>query len=222
MHGAHAQNACGSCHPRTDSEDAHGRTLGRVAEHFGVVTNCSSCHADPHRGRFDREGCPPQVEGRSSCARCHNEVSFRALGKSFDHALWTNWKLDGTHATTSCAKCHAPLRRPDSEGRTWSRAKGTSCASCHDDPHAGQFEVEGATDCSVCHSSTSSFQALSFDHNEDSSFALDETHAALACDACHRSETSDEIEFVRYKPLGTSCVDCHGTTRNRLRHKKKS
>jgi hypothetical protein len=51
---------------------------------------------------------------------------------------------------------------------------------------------------------------LSFRHNLDSNFQLGEQHRNVACNLCHKSETKDGVAIVRYKPLPTKCVDCHG------------
>ena len=62
---------------------------------------------------------------------------------------------------------------------------GKSCADCHGDVHAGQFKVDGQTDCARCHTSrVDSF--LTFNHDRDSRFALGEAHASLDCAACHK------------------------------------
>lgn len=210
VRGAHAQSECASCHVAMKVPDDTGRTFGRVAEHFGKFEGCSTCHADPHQGQFDTAKFPASIEGRVGCARCHDESSFRSLANGFDHARWTGFALTGGHATAACSACHLPLRPAAANGRTWDRALGTSCADCHDDPHAGQFTVDDANDCARCHeSSRPAF--LAFDHDRDSNFRLGEQHVGLACSACHLpTKTTGGVEFVRYKPLGTQCTDCHG------------
>ena len=102
---------------------------------------CASCHEDVHEGRFDASEHLLEVDGRSDCARCHSTASFRDASDDFDHARWTGWPLDGAHAAADCTSCHAPLRRPDAHGRTWARANGTDCASCHEGPHGDQFSA---------------------------------------------------------------------------------
>jgi hypothetical protein len=95
------------------------------------------------------------------------------------------------------------------------RGTPTACSACHADPHVGQFASGGPTDCARCHASTDSFEKLAFDHDRDARFRLDEGHKNLACAACHvrvpvdRGETAGGGSTVRYKPLGTSCADCH-------------
>ncbi|MEM7200613.1 MAG: hypothetical protein AAF628_10130 [Planctomycetota bacterium] len=219
--GAHAQNQCESCHPRAESADAAGRRFGIASEHFGRVEGCQSCHRDPHQGLFDLPHQPKQVEGATDCARCHGLASFRSLPFGFDHTQWTGFALEGAHGELGCSSCHTPLRRPDELGRTWGRARGQNCASCHRDPHVGQFERNQTTDCSRCHKDQHTFSRLSFRHDLDSRFRLGEPHRRLACAACHQSEQHGDSIFVRYRPLGTNCVDCHGAHRQPLRRRRR-
>jgi hypothetical protein len=145
---------------------------------------------------------------RTRIARC----VIRALTQPFDHGLRTGFALDGAHCVASCEACHAPLRQADASGRRSARARGEDCSSCHSDPHAGQFADRGATDCARCHTALGDFgSGLRFDHQKDSRFPLDEAHRRLDCSACHLPQTlSGGASVVRYRPLGTSCKDCHG------------
>ncbi|HEX5137003.1 MAG TPA: hypothetical protein VFY93_08535 [Planctomycetota bacterium] len=208
--GAHAQSACESCHRRSGTADDKGRTFGWISKRYGKVTGCVTCHMDPHRGEFDREGMPARVDGREGCVRCHVETSFRTFPEGgFDHGKWTGFVLDGKHATTGCSSCHAPLRKEDKFGRTWARAKGSACADCHEDPHAGQFLIDGRIDCRRCHRSADGFKELAFRHNFDSRFALGRAHANVPCDKCHKPERMGNVVVIRYRPVPRECADCH-------------
>jgi Cytochrome c3 len=200
--GAHAQANCESCHPRADESDAHGRRFGFATS---PEQGCASCHTDPHAGAFDE---PRVLEGREGCARCHTESSWRYLPLGFDHGTWTGFELADAHGEASCSACHAP-QPTDAVGRSLAHAIGSACADCHTNPHGAQFELSGQTDCRRCHGSTASFDELAFDHDRDSTYPLDAAHVDLDCSACHRAW--GESSVVRYKPLGQSCVDCHGT-----------
>lgn len=208
LEGAHARAACESCHARTDTPDEHGRTFGFARELFpGPAERCDTCHADAHAGRFDRPELPTTVAGQTDCARCHSSESFASAGEEdFDHARWTGYPVADFHAGLECAQCHLPRATPDEHGRTFGTAP-TRCADCHADPHVAQFAVAGVTDCARCHQDDG---GLAFDHQRDSRFALDETHAALECAACHVPwPLPGGGEALRFKPLGTECVDCH-------------
>ena len=208
--GAHAQVECTDCHRRSEVADPHGRRFGRIERRSDQFAGCVSCHPDPHAGMFDREEMPRVVEGRTSCERCHDAASFRALPHGFDHAAFTGYALAGAHTALDCAKCHAVRSEPDATGRTWERARGRECSDCHADPHAGQFVREGKIDCTRCHRSTTSYSVLSFRHDVDSRFALGEAHAKVPCASCHKLEKIAEKMAIRYLPLPTECVQCHG------------
>lgn len=207
--GAHAQIDCKECHVPTEAPDATGRRFGRVGGGAGFA-GCVTCHHDVHEGRFDRDGVPAGVDGRQGCERCHDTASFRALRYGFDHDLFARFPLTGAHGKLDCDACHPPLAQADEHGRTWSFARGRDCVDCHHDPHQGQFERLGRTDCSRCHKSTTTFATLSFRHNLDSRFPLGDAHARVACASCHKPEQIQGVTVVRYKPLPMDCASCHG------------
>ncbi|MGQ0614486.1 MAG: hypothetical protein ACT4PV_12190 [Planctomycetaceae bacterium] len=222
VRGAHAQSRCESCHRPREQPDGTGRSFGRVEETFGSVADCASCHVDPHEGGFDGPRAPSSIDGKTSCARCHVETSFRAFPKPFGHALFTGFPLEGAHGAAECAACHTPLRKPEPSGRTWGRARGARCADCHTDVHAGQFTRDEVTDCARCHRAADTFTNLSFRHNLDSRFPLDKTHAAVACASCHKPVREGNATFVRYRPMGRECADCHGQQEDPLRPRGKN
>lgn len=211
--GAHAEASCEVCHVPRAEPDVNGRSFGRVDEHFGKYTGCITCHADPHDGRFDGEQFPVEVDGKTDCARCHDTSSFRTLYQGFDHGRWTGFELRQGHARADCAACHTPRIPPDANGRSWEPALGSACADCHDNPHGGQFAVQGQTNCAACHDEDAR-NFSTFDHDRDSRFPLGETHRDVACAQCHLSEAPPGVQngrpIVRYKPLGIECADCHG------------
>jgi len=206
VRGAHAQATCEACHPRRPRPDAKGRSFGLVSERFAPYRGCATCHADPHEGRFEER-----------CERCHEETSFRTPGAGFQHGRDAGFPLEDAHAAADCSACHARLRKPDAKGRTWRRAQGRACASCHADPHAGQFDES----CESCHESAASFARLDFDHDRDSRFPLDATHGALGCADCHKVSGPPGRRIVRYRPLGVDCADCHGLQNDPLHRRKR-
>lgn len=207
--GAHSESGCTSCHPLAGEADESGRKFGWVEEEFGEYQGCVTCHADVHDGLFDAADLPASIDGKQDCARCHVDSSFRAVAQDFDHGRWTGFAVVGAHAEIGCSGCHASLRSPDELGRTWARANGPLCSDCHEDPHAGQFEVQGETDCQRCHVDDVE-DYLDFDHDRDSRFVLGSQHEDLECAACHLPALFGDVEFVRYRPLGRECFDCHG------------
>jgi hypothetical protein len=218
--GAHALIECTDCHERTAEPDANRRTFGRVVKAGAAFGGCATCHKDPHHGRFDVPTAPRSVDGRVGCERCHDTASFRALPHGFEHGRFTGFQLQGAHQKLDCVACHPPLATADDAGRTSSRPKGKDCADCHRDPHQGQFERFGRTDCARCHKSATSFGTLSFRHNLDSRFPLGEQHAQVPCAKCHKQERFGPVMAARYKPLPMECVDCHGSEGAPLRRRK--
>ncbi|MHC5063585.1 MAG: hypothetical protein ACYTG5_06390 [Planctomycetota bacterium] len=218
--GAHQQDGCETCHPRSPEPDQFGRRLGIVREHFGEYEGCHTCHADPHEGEFDKPDQPTAIDGQEGCARCHVQASFRSFPDGFDHGFWTGFVLEGVHAETGCSSCHEPLQEPTSFGRTWDHAASRRCADCHEDPHGGQFAHEEQNNCERCHRSAASFTALSFNHSIHSRFLLGDAHEDLACSECHKPYPHGDTEITRYRPLGTACVDCHGSQNGPLRPKR--
>ena len=209
LDGAHAQAECASCH----GEATELRRFGRVEDHYpGDAARCATCHSDPHDGLFQRPGLRTRIQGRVGCARCHETLSFQAaaLEGGFDHAQSTRFALSGAHAEASCSACHTELPRKDAQGRSFARAAGRDCQSCHADPHQGQFQREGRTDCLRCHDAEAARWELPlFDHSQ-TRYPLDATHARVDCASCHpATPLQGGGQAVRYRPLGTACADCH-------------
>lgn len=196
--GAHDAVVCTKCHTRVDDG---------VRAFAGTGSDCAGCHADVHRGLFDRAGKPRSVDGRTGCERCHDTTAFAPVAAAFDHATWTGHPLVGAHAPLQCTACHARVDAAPG-GLHLGKAKGRDCATCHADPHAGQLALGGATDCARCHGQQD-WRNLHFDHQRDSRFPLDATHTKLACGKCHLGYQAGVTTIVRYKPLGRTCGDCH-------------
>ena len=199
--GAHQAIACASCHEHDT----------KPVQFVPTATNCSSCHDDVHDGFFDGPGKPAIVAKQSDCARCHETSSFSEVEWTPpDHATWTDYALEGAHATASCTDCHTPAPR-DAEGLRRFGIAEQDCNACHSDPHGRQFAVAGTIDCARCHDNATSFAIVNFEHDRLTRHPLDEQHATLDCATCHRPvDVGGGNTIVRYRPLGTSCSDCHG------------
>jgi hypothetical protein len=190
--GAHLAIPCDACHRR----DAQRLMRFRFAS-----TRCLDCHKDPHNGELDR------YAPRAGCESCHKVDSWRAV--TFDHSR-TPFVLTGGHLRAACAACHKKSESGSEAGRMKLAGLPVSCAGCHRDVHARQFaDPKGATACERCHE-TASWKAPGFVHDRDASYRLEGAHARVPCGGCHRTEGSGDARFVRYKPLGKDCRDCHG------------
>lgn len=158
---------------------------------------CMSCHKDVAADRLKKRGYHGlRPDARvADCKTCHTDHKGRGFNivqldrEAFNHAQ-TNFALAGAHQGVACARCHAPDQR--------FRAAETACAACHAkaDPHKGRLGDK----CDGCHSEQSWRQTKPFDHSR-TRFALEGSHAKVACAACHAGET--------YKGTAQTCVACH-------------
>jgi hypothetical protein len=226
LEGAHARSSCTSCHVPRAKADAAGRTFGKVSDHFrGSPERCATCHADAHKGFFERPEIAARLAGRGDCAQCHSPESFRDVAPGFDHERFTGFALEGAHARQACTTCHAETKSKDAAGRAFGFAKvdaktaASDCRACHVDPHQGGFDraslpraVDGRQGCLRCHS-TESFDDTSrsgFDHAKWTGFALDGAHARATCESCHAPRTAaDGRAKILGKASGTDCAACH-------------
>lgn len=184
---AHAAIPCAKCHNPSAAE----RSIYRFA-----ALRCESCHKDRHNGQFKN------LMGEANCGKCHTTDGWKSV--SFDHSA-TSFALAGKHVSVSCSGCHKP------EGKSTVvlyKGSPTKCESCHADPHAKQFVVQGVTSCSLCHTS-SSWTLLLFDHEKQSTFSLTGAHKKVPCRSCHHEERLEGKVVIRFKPLSNKCETCH-------------
>ncbi len=200
--GKHATARCAACHvPPGGAGPANANGgLPKVVVFKGLKTDCAVCHKDPHKGLLG-----------TACATCHGTESFRP--KDYRHPRFPEF-FAGLHEKVGCEKCHGgpktgPNGKPVPVGERTYRGLSVACATCHKDPHLGQFTAS----CESCHAVTGAkFAPVNFDHAK-SAFPLAGRHAPLACEKCHRKETatfpSGSGTAVRLKGLGTACATCH-------------
>jgi hypothetical protein len=212
--GAHRATPCTSCHPLLAGAAAGS---GEIRFRFADAT-CAACHRDPHAGQFAGRRVPgarpaarSEAGARLACTPCHDTDAWKPA--MFDHDS-TRYPLRGAHRALACSRCH----RPPAAGQPVRFAGlGTTCdaASCHRDPHGGQFATRArGSACTSCHTETA-WATLVFDHQRDSDYPLDGAHRRLKCVACHRP--TGQPPLVRYYPLPHRCEDCHALARPRER-----
>jgi hypothetical protein len=225
LRGGHVGVACRSCHGPFPGQPARFKGLP-----FGA---CTDCHEDAHLGQL-KPIAPAKVV---ACDTCHTVGGFTPARYELEKHAKTQFPLAGAHVAAACRGCHpvddrlaalvpdgirkrlAQHRRPErfSFVVLHPNKSPQACADCHKDVHQGQFlqdkndkndNAKNVNDCAACHKTTS-FADLSFDH-EQSRFPLVGKHKEAACAGCHKTEKPAKgSAFVRYKPLGTSCGDCH-------------
>ncbi|MBI5021680.1 MAG: cytochrome C [Ignavibacteriales bacterium] len=186
--GAHAAVPCNGCHRKKESEFPVFR--------FTTIL-CESCHKDIHAGAFT------SMMKEKSCGNCHITTGWRDA--SFDHST-TAFPLTGRHKNIGCAKCH---KSGDIlSGKVVFQKIPSGCESCHADAHAGQFIDSGKTDCFKCHTAEG-WKLPIFNHETQSKFKLTGKHLSVTCSSCHKTVKDGKVQFIRFKPLETSCESCH-------------
>ena len=195
--GKHQTVPCEKCH-RPSASGATPVVFGGME--FG---SCSSCHSDPHRGRFPQR-----------CDQCHTTTGWKeGAARQFDHST-TRFPLRGKHAQVLCEGCHK--RPPASRGQSPVRVRienFSRCSDCHSDPHEGGFarRPDGGR-CESCHNETGWKEGpmRTFDHGK-THFPLRGKHADLSCARCH--VRSKSVAPGSQAPLDLSrfehCTDCH-------------
>ncbi len=149
------------------------------------ASNCASCHKSPHKPSMGND-----------CRTCHTAANWKV--QKFDHAR-TGTPLAGKHQFVACARCHI---KPAAQVKF----RIEPCASCHKDPHRGQFKQ----DCAACHNE-SGFKGAAFDHKAKTRFALEGRHRPLACIACHKRARGASVDF---RGLSIDCASCHTDPHN--------
>lgn len=176
LDGEHGKVACLKCHTKTSPQSK--------PQFLGTTTACAGCHKDPHAGAFTAD-----------CKKCHStSSSFKTFDqKAFDHSL-AKFKLENKHATVACAKCH--LGSPP----VWKPVQFSTCESCHQDPHKGEFKPKA---CTACHDTKSWEGASDLIRKNHPRLSLANGHARVDCKGCHDRGND--------KPpsKGSTCESCH-------------
>jgi len=205
LRGKHGDAACAACH-----DPAHARTKDLALTFVAatrtrsypipVAEQCLSCHQDYHAGTF------AQSPGGADCTSCHGEDGWSPTTYDIGrHNRDATFELTGAHLASPCLACH---KNPALRQETLQfRMPRQECLACHEalDPHAGQFAGQA---CDECHA-TESFKIPVFDHAR-TRYPLDGAHRDVPCASCHPSESDPDGRAIRvYRPLGTTCQDCH-------------
>lgn len=219
--GLHTSVACVSCH---------------LAKRPTPSRECSSCHADFHRGRLSQ-----------ACDKCHSATGWKVTRPLEIHRL-TRFPLTGMHALADCNECH--LRAADHQ---WAGTP-VQCFGCHDKEynrpdlrpaHQGPGVMQPFDrDCSVCHRPIAWAPAfvrptatgiaagalsagspppprhdlrfpISFGPHRTATctdcHASEKVPQAVRCTGCHAHEplTLSRLHKQPVSMLGGSCLSCH-------------
>lgn len=200
LEGRHRQAACAACHPA-------GRARPPRRE-------CESCHArdSRHGQRFAGFGSPP------ACRTCHPGAT-RWKPAVFDHQRRTSFALSGKHARVDCRACHRGARPEEFERFA---AASVGCRGCHvhERAHDGKFADR---QCLSCHRTSGVVSptpaARDQFHGPTARFRLEQAHARVACDACHKGDEwtgldrecgpACHADSLHRGSLGGACSRCH-------------
>ena len=189
---------CAKCHV-----PAGKATLFKVK-----FAQCSDCHKDAHQRQF--AGAPYF----NRCEECHTEKSFHAPTFTLARHQRSAFVLTGGHMAVACTDCH----KPGGESKTVAyHFKNLTCATCHSDPHRGQFRARmervatnsSPTGCETCHTTKQWSDINRFDHST-TKFALAGAHRAVECIACHRPPNMErKLMNVDFQAAPLVCEQCH-------------
>jgi hypothetical protein len=203
LSGSHVAVACGDCH-----QPSAGFRPKPTARYHWQDLACTSCHADPHQGRFFKFMRQTTASGkRLECEACHSSESWQEFSR-FDHSR-TGFPLIGAHGVTKCTGCHEPPAPEAGLINADFKAAPAKCEACHADSHGLQFAKGGITPCAECHDSMKWKPSL-FDHDRQAVFALQGAHRSLDCQSCHKlTRTVNGRAVLFYRPTPKECAACH-------------
>lgn len=191
---------------------------------------CRNCHRGKNAADFERfdpkdvgcRGChqhknvhPKEKFKDSECLGCHKGAGKLELtAKSVDvyHGPRSRFPLVKAHKFVKCGQCHPKDQFKDTPIECGVR--------CHEDSlHKGTLGDE----CTPCHS-PGIWDAVRFDHTDDTKWPLEGLHAKIAdCADCHPKRAYDGTpttcsaagchakDDVHKARLGSACDRCHKT-----------
>ena len=187
LEGAHLATPCISCHKKQETW-----TFMKI----GMV--CVDCHQNKHKG-FIRDKFYPNEQ----CTKCHTVNNWKVL--TFDHSV-TDFRLEGAHVKPLCKECHYKINDAGVVTQKFERLT-KDCSGCHKNLHAGQFDINGKTECQRCHGQDD-WKKVVFDHNS-ARFKLEGAHLKVKCEKCHKEVINITGKYIVYKNNQLLCSDCH-------------
>jgi predicted CXXCH cytochrome family protein len=187
-HGDHATNVgCESCHGPASVHISSGGAARTILNPRRSPETCYQCHVDK-RGSFSLTHSHPLIEGRVSCADCHDPHEGRAA---------PGGATSLASADQTCFKCHTVQRGPFVFEH---EALREGCQTCHS-PH-GSVNQKMLTErnqllCLKCHFQTQTAPGKLFigghEHTDDVSRG---TCWSAGChEAVHGSQISNSLRF---------------------------
>jgi len=233
VHLMSQQLECSNCH----------KTAGWTAaifEHMGINSNCLRCHTAGGGGRSaPNDLVHAQLMG-ADCSVCHRSTRSFTSATLLDHSgITSGCEASGCHANDKArARGHASLIGCQNchSYPSWNNVRmdhntigATQCRACHisggnamaapaDQVH---ISVAGSQDCSVCHTSTTTFTGGTIDHSlittgcgvsgcHAADKATAPSHTSLnSCESCHRYPSWTSVTMNHNAVGATQCKSCH-------------
>ena len=187
---AHEKLGCEACHKTPFTRPGYEHKP-RTHTFLGLSQACGTCHENVHRSA-----------AMEDCARCHGQQVFKpALGFRHDD----HFPLTGGHASVTCQACHG-----EGDDPTFKTVRGTTCAQCHENPHATSWTES----CDACHrpdetSWSAARGAFTPARHAVTGFALVAPHRDLGCETCHAQAGTYAERFPSPARDLEHCDACH-------------
>ncbi|MBN2009689.1 hypothetical protein JW960_10130 [candidate division KSB1 bacterium] len=204
LRGKHVTVECERCH-------LPGKPL--KIQRYG---KCVDCHADYHRGQFNKR------EFIGQCEKCHSVEGFTPATFTIEQHNQLDFRLEGGHLAVPCIACHKKINHGLPNETMQFHYPSTTCLDCHADPHGGQVDkYVRQNGCEACHS-VASWHRITFDHNR-TKFPLEGRHVETACARCHINDDQPAVKkSYAFVNVSTECQSCHDDIHlGQFREKKK-
>jgi len=216
--GGHNGRSCISCH-----EDGSAFAIAELQEHAPQnLRTCTDCHRSPHSKALILETAhASQTTARETCVVCHDVMheSFLHPKAQMTAQLHTAgaFSLEPPHHEQDCQACHTEIgtREPleggpdlgDRFAKLFPAVAQEDCGSCHEDPHAKQFDAgPTAGRCLECHDPMQFTPGLfDIERHAQTDFALTGSHDQVECAKCH--ETINGVQ--QFAGVSMDCASCH-------------
>lgn len=210
--------------------DCHNNTIaiGKSVSHLVTNADCGACHttegtfATNATGGFDHTGA---VDG-CAASGCHAAGTSGVVDVTDDPNPLPHIPIVGSSGEINCYSCHK------NAGGTFANATmdhsvvtSESCENCHDGNHDGSNAahvvtpepsdhfVTSVTACASCHTSTSSWGMIDYNHTANGGYPGDHsTRRISSCIDCHDgSPANADISGFPHATYGTTCAACHAS-----------
>jgi len=197
--GENAKNmGCESCHGPGSLHVKSGGAAHTIVNPRKSPDTCFQCHLEV-RAKFELPHHHPVLEGKMSCADCHNPHVGRAIkgGGTSEHQTLVGGGVAFLGENETCFQCHTAQRGPFVYEHEAVRDGCVNCHSPHGSVNQRMLSERNQTLCLKCHfeQQTSAGTILIGDVNH-SSFLQQGTCWSAGChEAIHGSQVNEHFRF---------------------------